>query len=72
MFPNVLALREDRPTSGTVFSVTLTRAGGLWRSGRSVTTDLKQWDECLKCEDFEGCYKLSTAKLALESAVQDQ
>lgn len=72
MFPNVLALPEDRPTSGRVFSVMLTRAGGMWRSRRSVTADSKQWGECLKCDGFEGCYKLSMAKLALESAVQDQ
>jgi len=72
MFPSVLALREDRPTSGTVFTVMLERAGGMWRSNRSVTADLKRWDECLQCDDFEDCYKLSMAKLALESAVQNR
>ncbi len=72
MFPSVLALREDRPTSGTVFTVVLERAGGMWRSHRSVTADMGRWDRCLECEAFEDCYKLSMAKLALESAVQNR
>ena len=72
MFPSVLALREGLPTSGTVFSVVLERAGGLWRSHRAVRADVKRWDECLQCADFESCYKLSMAKLALESAIQDR
>ena len=42
----------------------------MWRSNRSVTADMGRWDECLECEEFEDCYKLSMAKLALESAVQ--
>jgi hypothetical protein len=50
----------------------LKRAGGMWRSSRSVTTDLKRWDECLECCDFEDCYKLSMAKLALETAIQNR
>lgn len=70
MFPSVLSLREDGSNSGTVFSVVLERAGGMWRSNRSVTADMGRWDRCLECEEFEDCYKLSMAKLALESAVQ--
>ncbi len=72
MFPSVLALREDGTNSGTVFSVVLERAGGMWRSNRSVSADLKRWGECLQCDDFEDCYKLSMATLALESAVQNR
>ncbi len=72
MFPSVLTLPEDRPASGTVFTVVLKRAGGMWRSNRSVMADLGRWDECLQCDDFEDCYKLSMAKLVLESAVQDR
>jgi len=68
----VLAVPEDRPTSGKVFTVVLERAGGMWRSRRSVAADMGRWDRCLECEGFEDCYKLSMAKLALESAVQDR
>lgn len=72
LFPSVLALPEDRPASGAVFGVLLERAGGMWRSRRSVTTDMGRWDRCLECEDFDDCYKLSMAKLALETAVQNR
>jgi hypothetical protein len=72
LFPGLLALPEDRPASGKVFTVLLERAGGMWRGSRSVTADMERWDECLECEGFDGCYKLSMAKLALESAVQDR
>jgi hypothetical protein len=70
MFPSVLHIPEDRPAAGTMFTVVLERAGGMWRSNRTVTANTEQWDECQKGGDFDGCYKLSMAKLALESAIQ--
>ena len=72
IFPSVLQLPEDRPAAGTVFTVVLERAGGMWRSGHTVTADMERWNECQKCSDFDGCYKLSMAKLALESAIQNR
>ncbi len=72
MFPSVLHLQEDRPASGTVFTVVLERAGGMRRSGRSITADMDRWDECLECPDFDGCYKFSMATLTLESAIQNR
>ena len=72
MFPNVLHLTDGRSAPGKVFTVTLERAGGMIRSGRSVEADLPQWEECQRCQEFDGCYKFSMAKLALESAIHDQ
>lgn len=72
LFPDVLSLPEDRPASGKGFTVVLQRAGGIWRASRSVSADMEQWDECQQCPEFESCYKLSMAKLALESAVQNR
>ncbi len=70
LFPSLLDLPEDRPASGKVFTVLMKRAGGMWRSSRSITADTERWDECQQCPDFEGCYKLSMAKLTLDSAIQ--
>lgn len=42
LFPDVLHLPEDRPASGTVFTVLLQRAGGMYRCSRSVTADMEQ------------------------------
>ena len=72
LFPDVLNLAEGRPASGKVFTVVLERAGGMWRSSRSVTADMVQWIECQQCPVFEDCYKFSMAKLALESAIQNR
>ena len=72
MFPDLLHLPEGRPARGRVFTVLLERVGGMFRGGRSVAADLAAWEECRRCPRVEDCYKLSMAKLALESAVQDQ
>lgn len=72
MFPDVLHVENDRPQRGKVFSVLLQRAGGMFRCNREVGVNTEQWDECRKCPEFDGCYQLSMAKLALESAVVDQ
>lgn len=68
LFPDVLHAHNDRPAHGKVFSLTLATAGGLWRSDRHIDADAQQWDECLACPDFDGCYKLSMGRLALEAA----
>jgi hypothetical protein len=72
LFPGIIHLPEDRAASGKVFSVLLQRVGGMYRSARSVAADLDQWDECEQCPEFEGCYRFSMAKLALEAAVQNR
>lgn len=72
MFPSILQLPENRPASGQIFTVLLRRAGGMHRCSRSVTADMEKWGQCQKCPEFEGCYKFSMAKLALESAIQDR
>jgi len=38
-------------------------------SDRSIEINHDQWEECQQCADFDSCYKLSMAKIALESAV---
>ena len=70
LFPNVLRLPEDREAAGKVFTVLLERAGGMFRSTCSARADLGQWDRCQECGDYGGCYDLSMAQLALESAIQ--
>lgn len=72
MFPSVLHIPEDRPAAGRVFTVVLKWAGGMWRSDRTVTADEERRNECQKCGDFDGCYKFSMAKLAMESAIQNR
>lgn len=72
MFPGTLHPVSDRPQKGKVFSFTLLSAGGLYRAGRKTEVNQAAWDECVRCPEFDHCYKLSMAKLALETAVAGQ
>lgn len=72
MFPDVLHPDQDTPVSGKVFSFELRRAGGLFRSGRSYSTRIDEWDDCVRCPEFEHCYRLSMAKITLQTAIEDQ
>lgn len=69
MFPDALHPRQDRKVCGKALSYTLTTAGGLWRADRTVEVNHEGWEECLHCPEFEACYKLSLAKLTLQTAV---
>lgn len=69
MFPSVNSPRTDVPLRGKVFTAELDRAGGMAIATRHTGVDLDAWKECVACEAFEHCYKLSMAKLALETGV---
>tara|TARA_R110001592_G_scaffold360963_2_gene670449 strand:- start:23058 stop:23285 length:228 start_codon:yes stop_codon:yes gene_type:complete len=75
MFPDNLHLRNNQQNKGKVFSVRISQlecAVLPVRSDRSIKTDIEQWDECKECPEFDSCYKLSLAKVALESAIATQ
>jgi hypothetical protein len=71
MFPDALHFRENTPTAGKVFAFELDTSGGLYphRSGRHFSANIEEWDDCLKCHEFEHCYKLCMAKIALEGVI---
>jgi hypothetical protein len=69
MFPDALHFRDNEPQVGKVFSFELDSTGGMGsvRSARQFSANIDVWDDCLKCQEFEHCYKLCTAKVGLES-----
>lgn len=69
LFPDTLHASSDPTKRGKVFSYTLHSAGGLYRGERETGVDTAGWDHCTQCPEFDNCYKLSLAKLALEGAV---
>jgi hypothetical protein len=69
MFPSVNSPRTDVPLRGKVFTAELERAGGMVIATRRTGVDLDAWNECVACEEFDHCYMLSMAKLALETGV---
>jgi hypothetical protein len=71
MFPDALQFRSNEPSIGKVFSFELhsTTGMGAVRTGRRISADINQWDDCLRCPEFQHCYKLCMAKMSLESAI---
>ena len=71
MFHDSLHFLVNADMPGKVFSFEIDNAG-LTRADRSINTDMAQWDDCLACHEFDHCYKLCMAKLALETAISDK
>jgi hypothetical protein len=71
MFPDPLHAPNDRRARGKVFAFQLVTAGGFRRSDRRVEVNREEWDDCLRCPEFDHCYKLCMAKLTLEAAIAD-
>jgi hypothetical protein len=71
MFHDTLHFSDNRKMRGKVFGFELLSAG-LTRSNRSISFDLSEWDDCQKCLEFDHCYKLCMAKLALEAAISEE
>jgi hypothetical protein len=69
LFPGVLDVVSDRLMKGQVLSYTVHTPGGIGRFRREVGIDVAEWDRCRSCSEFDHCYKLSMAKLAMETAV---
>jgi len=69
MVPKSLHPEFDHPSAGKVFSFVVVSPPGLSRPARRIEVDRKAWDACVECPEFDHCYKLSLAKLALETAV---
>ena len=68
MFHDSLHFKTNQPMGGKVFSFRVDTAG-LTRSDRRVCADLEEWDDCRECDEFDHCYKFSTAKLLLQAAI---
>ena len=67
MFPDALHFRENEPIKGKVFTYELDSTGGMYarRSERNYSANIEEWDDCMKCPEFEHCHKLCMAKMAL-------
>ena len=68
MFHDTLHFDINKEMKGKVFSFEIGSIG-LARSDRQVKANISEWDDCLSCPEFDHCYKLCMAKLALEAAI---
>jgi len=68
MCPNLPGMSGDGRTAGKVFTLVTTAPPGLCRARPRLEVNRAAWDECVRCPEFDHCYKLSMAKVALQTA----
>ena len=64
MFPEASGPLNSNSEPGKVFSFTSENMG-LAPPAIHAEHNAAEWDDCLKCEEFDSCYKLSTGKVLL-------
>jgi hypothetical protein len=69
MFPPTLHADAERRMAGKTFWFELRKIGGTFAWDREVGVDISQWDDCVACPEFEHCYRLCMARVAMEAAV---
>ena len=68
MVPDFEHLQYNKPTEGKAFRVFVENIG-VGRQRRQLELRPEGWEECLGCGDYQTCYDLSMAKLALHEAM---
>jgi len=68
MFPHPSYVTEPGQSTGKVFGLVAATPAGMCRPRPLLEINRAQWDKCLQCAEFEHCYKLSMARLALQAA----
>lgn len=69
MFPSGQPLNIQPSKPGKVFQLEAVTPVGMMPQRRVVRTDLRQWDDCCGCPEFDHCYRLCMAKVSLQDAV---
>jgi hypothetical protein len=71
IFPDLAITRFNTPNRGKVFGAAI-ESRGIGIQGEELSVDEEQWKFCVACPEFDGCYKLSVAKLLFQSAVNQR
>jgi hypothetical protein len=71
MFPESLGPTESGESTGKVFRLVSTSPVGMCRTRPRLEIDQAQWDKCRQCPEFEGCYQLGMARVALQTAADN-
>lgn len=70
LFPDLLHLLHNKENRGRVASIFM-ESIGIGIQGQHLTMDEAIWNECVKHPNFQACYDLSMAKLALQKAMME-
>jgi hypothetical protein len=69
MFPDVVRIARNKSVTGKVFGYRVEQPG-IGVTNRTATVNHEEWEHCLKCPDFDGCYRLSIGTALMELAVK--
>lgn len=72
LLPNLPGTSDECRNTGKVFALVTTTPPGLCRARPQVEMNRAAWDECVQCPEFDHCYQLSMARLALQTATQNR
>jgi len=71
MLPDPRSVSRERDPVGKVFSLHFVPPPGLCRSRPQVREDPAEWDDCLRCPEFDACYRLCMGRIALHGLAED-
>ena len=68
MFPPIAKPPHNVEVGGRVLSYRIEHPGSV-PTVHTLSVDREAWRHCLECKDFDGCYRLSIARLLVDSAL---
>jgi len=68
MCPDLTWATGNHRTAGKVFTLVSHAPPGLCRVRPRLEVNRAAWDECVTCPEFDHCYKLCMARVALQTA----
>jgi len=69
MFPDVIHMVHNEPVRGKVFGYRVDQPG-IGVTHRAAPVNREEWQHCLECPEFAGCYRLSIGTVLIELAVK--
>ncbi len=69
MFPDIIPLARNQTVAGKVFGYR-TAQSGLAVTQRIAIANHAEWQGCLECHDWDGCYRLSIGSMLMQIAVK--
>lgn len=65
IYPDLERFSFGKPSTGKVFQIAVNTLGPGHRD-REMHIDVKAWNDCRQCEDFQNCLDFSNAKLQMQ------
>ena len=68
IYPDLSRVEYNKILAGKVFKIKIA-CTGLTPQSRQLECELKEWEDCLRCNQFQSCYDLSNSNLWLGQAL---